>query len=535
MNTSNLADNYKRKFGAVFTPSLWTDKLVEKHFFKEWLEGATILDPTAGDGAFIKSFLTIAQKQGVEITNERMSRLYGIELNQYYVNAFHASVQSDFTVNFPTSNFFQGDIFFQKEEIKADFLVGNPPWVNFSELHDEYKEKIKHLFIHFGLVKNQKDLLLGNSRTDIATLVLAKALHSNLNDYGKAIFFLPLSIFQNDGANQEFRNYSIRGVEFAVEDILDFNGEKIFDDVLGRYGIAHFQRNKKQTFPINYHVFKNKTWETHKAKPLFTITDPLTVFENDEAENRLDTFQKISLPLYCQPRQGINTAGANDIFFFNSYKIVNEDKVELKNKRGDVITVNKKYVFPLTIASTLTTNNPKPEKVVLVPHFNTGKPIDIHTLKEDEALFAYLNKYQALLKARKGVLINTWIQKGFWWALMGVGEYSFADYKIMWKAFGDSLFSPKVLLPDTFLGSWQGNQSLNAYIGVSTLNEAHQVLDKLTNPIIQEYLSSLRMKGTCNWAQPGRIKKLITFTGNKKTSNSLLPKAISSHQTMLQL
>ncbi len=509
-------DNYKRKFGAVFTPSTWADKLVERHFFKEWLNGATVLDPTAGEGVFLKAFLNIARKQGLELTEERVSRLFGIELNQDYVNNFYISVKAEFDIDFPTNNFIQGDIFFQENEIKADLLIGNPPWVNFSDLDEVYKEKIKHLYIHFGLVKNQKDLLLGNSRTDIATLVVAKVLYANLTKNGKAIFFLPLSIFQNDGANQEFRNYNIRGVDFAVEDIYDFNGEKIFDGILGRYGVAHFQRDKKQRFPINYHIFKNSKWDTHRAKPLFNLTDPLTVFENAEAENRLDNFQKISLPKYCQPRQGINTCGANDIFFFNSYEIVDDERVRLKNKLGDDIIINKKYVYPLTVSTTLKSDNPKPEKVILVPHFDSGKPINIETLKKDEQLFNYLSKYQRLLQSRKGVLINTWIKKGFWWALMGVGEYSFTSYKIMWKAFGDNMFTPKVLAPDSYLGSWQGNQSLNAYIGVSTLQEANEVLVKLTDPIIQEYLSSLRMQGTCNWAQPGRMKKLMEFTPDER-------------------
>lgn len=511
MNTLNLADNYKRKFGAVFTPSEWAYKLVEKHFFKEWLDGATVLDPTAGEGVFLKAFFGIAIKQGIKLTNERISRLYGIELNKNFVNNFYNSTATEFSIEFPKTNFIQGDIFFQDKEIKADLLIGNPPWVNFSDLEETYKERVKHLYIDFGLVKNQKDLLLGNARTDIATLVIAKVIHSNLNKNGKAIFFLPLSIFQNDGANQEFRSYSIRGVDFAVEDILDFNGEKIFEDILGRYGIAHFRRDKKQEFPIKYHVLTNGKWKTHKARPLFSLTDPLTVFDSVEAENRLGNFQKISLPKYCQPRQGINTCGANDIFFFNSYEILDNERVRIINKLGDDIITSKKYVFPLTVSSTLTSPNPKPEKVILVPHFDDGKPIDLETLKKDEALFNYLSKYQTVLQNRKGVLINTWINKGFWWALMGVGEYSFASYKIMWKAFGDSIFRPKVLAPNSYLGSWQGNQSLNAYIGVSTLQEAKQVFNKLTNPLIQEYLSSLRMQGTCNWAQPGRIKKLMEF------------------------
>ncbi len=511
MNISNLADNYKRKFGAVFTPANWAKKLVEKHFFKAWLDGATVLDPTAGEGVFLKAFLNIARERGIGLTGERVNRLFGIELNQEYVHNFHRAVATEFSVKFPKANFTQGDIFFQRKEIKADLLIGNPPWVNFSDLEEGYKEKIKHLFIHFGLVKNPKDLLLGNARTDIATLVVAKVLHSNLNENGRAIFFLPLSIFQNDGANQEFRNYNIRGIDFAVKDILDFNGEKIFEDILGRYGVAHFQRDKKQKFPINYHILQNGTWETHRARPLFTLTDPLTVFDDAEAEGRLTNFQKISLPQSCQPRQGLNTCGANDVFFFSEYEVLADNKVRLKNKLGDDIVVNKQYVFPLTVSTTLTSFNPKPQKVVLVPHFENGKPIDLETLKKDEALFKYLSKYRSLLENRKGILINTWITKGFWWALMGVGEYSFASYKVMWKAFGDSVFTPKVLLPDKYLGSWQGNQSLNAYIGVSSLHEANEILGKLTNPLIQEYLGSLRMQGTCNWAQPGRMKKLMEF------------------------
>ena len=512
MNTLRLVDNYKRNFGAVFTPSKWANKLVEKHFFKEWLNGATVLDPTAGEGVFLKAFLNIAKKQGIELTNDRISRLFGIELNQKYVNNFYKSIATEFSIEFPKTNFIQGDIFFQEKEVKADLLIGNPPWVNFSDLEETYKERTKHLYIHFGLVKNPKDLLLGNARTDIATLIVAKVLHSNLNENGKAIFFLPLSIFQNDGANQEFRNYNIRGIDFAVENILDFNGEKIFEDILGRYGVAYFQRDKKQKFPIKYHILKNNKWETHRAKPLFNLTDPLTVFDNAETESRLDNFQKISLPKYCQPRQGINTCGANDIFFFDTHEILDNDRVRLKNRLGDDIIISKKYVFPLTVSTTLKSANPKPEKVILVPHFDSGKPIDLETLKKDKALFKYLSKYQSALQNRKGILINVWINKGFWWALMGVGEYSFASYKIMWKAFGDSIFTPKVLTPDSDLGSWQGNQSLNAYIGVSTLQEAKQIFGKLTNPLIQEYLSSLRMQGTCNWAQPGRMKKLMEFT-----------------------
>lgn len=511
MSTSNSVDSFHRRFGAVFTPMTWAKKIVDKHFFNEWLNGATILDPTSGEGVFIEAFISLAQSKGVELTEENLSRLFGIELNPVFIDNFFRRVHSTYSIEFPKLNYTQGDILFQPHEIKADFLVGNPPWVNFTDLDENYKEKIKHLFIEFGLVANQRDLLLGNARTDIASLILMKTLHSNLKEGGKAIFFVPLSIFQNDGANQEFRNYRVKDVEFCVDNIMDFNGTKIFEDILGRYGIAQFYRNKKQFFPINYHVLENNEWHLHKAKPLFNSTDPLTVFNSEEAETRLDSFQKIVLAKHSQPRQGVNTCGANDIFFFNSFKLIDNDKIELKNKLGEIIVVDSKYVFPLTVSSTLTSDNPRPEKVIVIPHKSDGKPVDLDTLKEDEGLYAYLSKHKLLLENRKGVLINTWIKKGYWWALLGIGEYSFVPYKVMWKAFGDSVFTPKILQPDKDLGSWQGNQSLNAFIGATTIDEARDIHRKLANPLIQDYLASLRMQGTCNWAQPGRMKKLIEF------------------------
>jgi len=118
MNTLSSADNYKRQFGAFFTPSEWANKLVEKHFFKEWLDGATVLDPTAGEGVFLKAFLSIARKQGIELTNDRVGRLYGIELNQEYVNNFYKSIATEYSIEFPKTHFIQGDILFKRRKSK---------------------------------------------------------------------------------------------------------------------------------------------------------------------------------------------------------------------------------------------------------------------------------------------------------------------------------------------------------------------------------------------------------------------------------
>ena len=102
--SAHQTDSYRRKFGAVFTPAKWADKLVEKHFFKDWLNGATVLDPTAGEGVFLKAFLSIAMRQGIELTHDRINRLYGVELNPDYVNNFFKSILAEYSVDFPKTN-----------------------------------------------------------------------------------------------------------------------------------------------------------------------------------------------------------------------------------------------------------------------------------------------------------------------------------------------------------------------------------------------------------------------------------------------
>jgi hypothetical protein len=58
-------------------------------------------------------------------------------------------------------------------------------------------------------------------------------------------------------------------------------------------------------------------------------------------------------------------------------------------------------------------------------------------------------------------------------------------------------------------GKWQANQSLQAYIPCDNLNEANEILGMLKQNYVEKYLLSFSMEGTMNWAQVGKIKKLL--------------------------
>lgn len=513
VNTMKLKLNKKFGIGTFFTPLKWAKWLLtEFNIFEAWLKGATICDPTAGSGIFLEAFIILAREKNIEITNEMINRLYGIEKEEIFVRHFKYRIKRLYKFSFPEKNYINADIILSNPKIKADILVGNPPWLNFADLPEDYKLKIKPYFHIYNLVENPQKLLLGSSRIDIAALILAIVINDNLNKYGDAYFFVPLSLFLNGGAHGNFRQGITKDVKFGLKEIYDFNGFNVFTEVSTRYGVAHFKRNVENLFPIKYRLKIGNNWITNFAMPIHSSSAALSIFKNKKQLIELNNSFDIEVDTISRPRQGVNTCGANNVFIFENSSQYNDRLLSVVTKDGQKTLLPRQFVYPLVSKSNFREKNPIPHKFILLPYEpSTGKPLLESELKKYPELWRYLLKNKKILINRRGTLINTWIKKGIWWALLGVGKYSFFPYKIIWEAYGQKTFHPKLF--SSFKSQpWQGNQALHAYIPLLSKNKAEDVIIKLSNPAVEKYLHSFRMEGTCNWAQPGRISKIIKYT-----------------------
>jgi hypothetical protein len=444
-----------------------------------------------------------------------LTRLWANEKQPEFVQAFYANIKRKYGLKFPASNFWRQDFLWCDRDLQVDIILGNPPWLNFNNLSDRYKDKIKPLFHEYGLVSNPKDLLLGGSRIDLAALIIAKSLREYLKPNGKAYFFMPLSILLNDGAGKGFRNYKIDDVDFCIQEIYDFKHNKIFENINTRYGLVAFERDRAQVFPIQYFIGRpnqpnqpsQAEWQNYAATPLFNRNEPLTVFENLANLTELQSYAKISLTHVSKPRQGINTCGANNIFIFDHLETMARDDsfAIVSNNLIKEVLLPRQFLLPLITRNNFQEETPIPVKYILVPYnFLTGKVCSQAELQGYPNLWHYLCQHQTLLQNRRGSLIQSKIKRGFWYALLGVGAYTFAPYKVCWQAYGQKHFHPKL-----FGGNWQGNQALHAFIPLTSQKEGEKLVKQLSDPLVEKYLCSQQMEGTCNWAQPGRIQKLL--------------------------
>ena len=185
----------KTGIGAVFTPEHWAEWLLERYKITEqWMEGKRVLDPTCGEGFFLKALISDAVKKGKKLTELPLENLFGIEKESEYITTFLKDFKDRFRKPFPEKNIIHADIILDNPSVKTDILVGNPPWQNFVDLPEKYKPCIKQAFIDCNLTGDKRQLLLGASRIDISALVVCKTVSDNLTDNGTACFFLPLGL-----------------------------------------------------------------------------------------------------------------------------------------------------------------------------------------------------------------------------------------------------------------------------------------------------------------------------------------------------
>jgi len=485
--------------GEVFTPIEWARWLLAKNnVFSRWKNGAVVCDPTAGRGAFALALFQEAVEQNVPLSKEMLSRLHLIELKHENLECFRRTASELYNVTFPEENLHCADVITSTPDIRCDVLVGNPPSANFADLPATYKETLKPYFQMAGLVADKRASLLGASRTDIAALVLKIALGRLLRDSGSACFFTPSSLFSGDSAHDGFRDYAAFGKSFAIKEVFEFTKTRVFDNIATSFCGVLFANGEKQRFPVSYRrENKNHEWDSFNAYPLSTRADSWRIITpGDTRSYSVD----IKLSEKQQPRQGVNSCGANDVFIFD--------------KKPDFI--EPEFLYPLATKEIWRSDtdderydNLTPRKWIFLPYDkSTGRVLAADRLQGTRA-FDYLLSWKERLLARKGTLISSATQRGLWWSLLGVGHYSFAPYKIIWQAYGKSDFHP-IVLSDVGGQPWQGNQSLHAFIPAWSSDDAARICTALRHSQIPTLLTQLNGAGKCNWAQPGKIKKILS-------------------------
>lgn len=148
---------------------------------------------------------------------------------------------------------------------KFDFVVGNPPWVVWSNLPASYREAVKHVCDRYNIFSD--DAWVGGIESDISTVMTYAAADRWLRTSGALGFVITQSVFKTKSA-QGFRRFRIPGGEplhvFHVDDMVAL---RPFDDAANRTATLFLRKGEETQYPVPYLVWKRQS-RRHGISPM---------------------------------------------------------------------------------------------------------------------------------------------------------------------------------------------------------------------------------------------------------------------------
>jgi SAM-dependent methyltransferase len=347
------------------------------------------------------------------------------------------------------------------------YVVGNPPWVNWEHLPDEYRRSTMALWDHYGLFPKRAkamETILGSAKYDISMLMTYVAADKYLRRGGRLGFVLPQTLFKTAGAGQGFRRFMLPdGVPigpFLVEDMVEL---KPFEGAANRTAVAVFGKGHAVRYPVSYSYWKKRergrkgtigfdtpyqevtarkiTYRAWAAEPV--KAEDLTSSWVAARPRALRALRSVFGKSDYVGREGTNTGGANAVYWVQVIGqrpgglVIVSNVTERAKKKVDRVqaAVESDLLYPMLRGSDVLRWQANPEIQVVVTHL-PGQRLKAIPPEQMQATyprtFAYLKRFESLLKARPALRRYFKADAPFY-SIFNIGDYSFAPWKVVWR------------------------------------------------------------------------------------------------------
>lgn len=399
-----------------------------------------------------------------------------------------------------------------------DYVAGNPPWVNWEHLPENYRnemiplyEDVYGLFPHVGFRRRH-----GSAKVDISTLMTYVSLDKYLKRSGKLGFLITQSVFKTD-AGKGFRRFALpddKPIQALYVD--DMTAIKPFEGVGNRTSIVILQKGKATKYPVpyNYWIKRGKGEGIKDSLPLKEVTE-IATYKKFVAEP-VDKNDPTSLWLTGKPKalKGVKKAlgksdytahagvcgWANSIYWVNivdrrpnGLVVVSNITEGAKRKVESIqMAIEADLVYPLLRGRDISRWKAEPSACIIVPQDPSdpkhGYPIE--SLQVDlPKTYLYLNRFEPVLSKRPGYI--KYINKEPFYSLYDIKAYTFALYKVVWTR----IATVQATVVSTLNGKSVIPQETITLVGCNTKDEAHYIASLINSSIFQYAVTSYSQAG----------------------------------------
>lgn len=382
------------EYGDFQTPEVLARRVIEV-VQRRGVQYRTVIEPTCGVGNIL--YAAADHLPGLD-------RALGVEVNSAYV-ARASARQAAVPVQVKQGDFFSLSL----EEMTATLprpyiFVGNPPWVTNAAIGQLEGHNLPKKENFAGLAGF--DALTGKSNFDVSEWIMLRLLENVAGTDNACAMLLKTSVARKIIAHAAKRRLAVKGFElYAIDAMREFG-------VAVSAGLLIFQGTMLAA-DINY---------THIAYRNLAGDDPTQVaYINGQFVDDHDAYQRTQK--YATKRKGQWRSGIkHDAAKVMELRRLADDLITLA---GDVLHIEPDLVYPLLKSSDVAKGNLTPRLYTIM----TQRAIGAETGYIQEAYpltWAYLNEHRNVFDGRKSSIYRG--KPPF--SIFGVGDYSFAPYKI---------------------------------------------------------------------------------------------------------
>ena len=363
-----------------------------------------------------------------------------------------------------------------------DYVVGNPPWINWESLPPGYREQVAPLWKQYALFPHRGfDAILGKAKDDISTLMAYVAADRYLKDGGKLAFVITQSVWKTAGGGQGFRRFRIgeNGPFLRVLHVDDLSELQVFEGASTRPSVFVWRKGQRTRYPVPYTYWK-------KAKrggldydatlgEVFAQTKRLNfkaapVDENDPTSawltarpKALQAVRKVLGLSDYRAYEGANSGGANAVYWLEILAerpdglVVVRNVTEGAKRKVESVTVELEpdLLYPLLRGRDVQRWHAQPTYYILLTHLPGARLNAIPENKMQEKwpkTWAYLKRFEKTLRERSGFKRyftrkdkqGQIVETGPFYSMFNVGDYTFAPWKVVWGRIGNRIESAVV-------------------------------------------------------------------------------------------